>query len=103
MPAWSFANESNGKLTMVFESLAFVGLGSDVEGRFIRSNREIARESDDRVGESYAALVLLGYVYGIATNAVQDAFFAIALGCCLGAALLSLESTAEAAPAAQRR
>jgi hypothetical protein len=64
--------------------------------------RVLARESD-RVGESYAALVLLGYGYGIATNAVQDSFFAIALGCCLGAALLSLESTAEAAPAAQRR
>lgn len=47
MPAYSFANESNGKLTLIFESLAFVGLGSDVEGRMIRSNLEIARESSD--------------------------------------------------------
>lgn len=47
MPAYSFANESNGKLTMVFESLAFVGLGKDVEGRMIRSNLEIERESAD--------------------------------------------------------
>jgi hypothetical protein len=47
MPAYSFANESNGKLTLIFESLAFVGLGSDVEGRMIRSNLEIARESND--------------------------------------------------------
>jgi hypothetical protein len=47
MPAYSFANESNGKLTMVFESLAFAGLGQDVEGRMIRSNLEIARASND--------------------------------------------------------
>lgn len=47
MPAYSFAKESNGKLTMVFESLAFVGLGKDVEGRMIRSNLEITRDSDD--------------------------------------------------------
>lgn len=47
MPAYSFANESNGKLTLLFESLAFVGLGKEVEGRMIRSNLEIARESDD--------------------------------------------------------
>src|SRR5678815_3458703 len=47
MPAYSFANEANGKLTMVFESLAFVGLGKDVEGRMIRSNLEISRESND--------------------------------------------------------
>lgn len=46
MPAYSFANESNGKLTMIFESLAFVGLGKDVEGRMIRSNLEISRESN---------------------------------------------------------
>jgi hypothetical protein len=47
MPAYSFANETNGKLTLVFESLAFVGLGANVEGRMIRSNLEIARDSDD--------------------------------------------------------
>jgi hypothetical protein len=47
MPAYSFANESEGKLTMHFESLAFVGLGREVEGRMIRSNLEIVRENDD--------------------------------------------------------
>jgi hypothetical protein len=46
MPAWSFANEANGKLTMYFQSLGFVGLGRDVEGRMIRSNLEIVREND---------------------------------------------------------
>ena len=47
MPAYSFAKESDGKLTMEFESLAFVGLGSEVEGRMIRSNLEITRDGDD--------------------------------------------------------
>jgi hypothetical protein len=47
MPAYSFGNESNGKLTMTFESLAFVGLGNEVEGRMIRSNLEITRTSND--------------------------------------------------------
>jgi hypothetical protein len=47
MPAYSFAKESDGKLTMEFESLAFVGLGPEVAGRMIRSNLEIARDSDD--------------------------------------------------------
>lgn len=32
---------------MVFESLAFVGLGGEVEGRMIRSNLEITRDGDD--------------------------------------------------------
>jgi hypothetical protein len=47
MPAYSFAGELDGKLTMEFESLAFVGLGSEVDGRMIRSNLEIARDGDD--------------------------------------------------------
>jgi hypothetical protein len=47
MPAYSFAKESDGKLTMEFASLAFVGLGSEVEGRMIRSDLEITRASDD--------------------------------------------------------
>ena len=47
MPAYSFAKESDGKLTMEFEPLAFVGLGPEVEGRMIRSNLEITRDSDD--------------------------------------------------------
>lgn len=46
MPAYSFAGETDGKLTMVFESLAFVGLGKEVEGRMIRSNLEISRPSN---------------------------------------------------------
>jgi hypothetical protein len=47
MPAWSFGREKDGKLVFQFESLAFVGIGADVEGRMIRSNLEISRESDD--------------------------------------------------------
>jgi hypothetical protein len=47
MPAWSFGKGTSGTLTLHFESLAFVGLGDDVEGRMIRSNFEITRESDD--------------------------------------------------------
>jgi hypothetical protein len=47
MPAWSFDTGTANKRTLVLESLAFVGLGRDVEGRFIRSNLEIARESND--------------------------------------------------------
>lgn len=47
MPAWSFDKGSDSKRTFVFESLAFVGLGRDVEGRMIRSNLEISRESND--------------------------------------------------------
>ena len=46
MPAYSFANEADGKLTMIFESLAFVGLGKEVEGRMMRSNLQISRESN---------------------------------------------------------
>jgi hypothetical protein len=47
MPAWSFGKEKDGELVFQFESLAFVGIGADVEGRMIRSNLEISRESDD--------------------------------------------------------
>jgi hypothetical protein len=47
MPAWSFDKGTADKRTLVFEGLAFVGLGRDVEGRLIRSNLEIARESND--------------------------------------------------------
>jgi len=61
------------------------------------TSRVLKRESD-RVGESYTALVLLAYGYGIATPIVQDSFFAISLGCCLGVALLSSDSTGDAVP-----
>jgi hypothetical protein len=63
----------------------------------IASRRVLERESD-RVGKSYTTLVLIAYGYGIATNGVEDSFFAISVGCCLGVALLSAESTGEAMP-----
>ena len=47
MPASSFGKATDRTVTFVFESLAFVGLGRDVEGRMIRSNMEITRETDD--------------------------------------------------------
>jgi hypothetical protein len=47
MPAYSFGGEENGKLTLYFESLGFVGLGRAVDGRMIRSNYEISIESED--------------------------------------------------------
>ena len=36
MPASSFDKGTDDKRILVFESLAFVGLGRDVEGRLIR-------------------------------------------------------------------
>jgi hypothetical protein len=63
----------------------------------IASWRVLERESD-RVGKSYMALVLIAYGYGFATNMVEDSFFAISFGCCLGVALLSSDSTGEAVP-----
>jgi hypothetical protein len=47
MPAWTFGKEKDGKLVFQFESLAFVGVGTDVEGRMIRSNLEISGASKD--------------------------------------------------------
>ena len=47
MPAWSFEKEKDGKLTLEFAPLAFVGLGQQVEGRLIRSNFVITRDSED--------------------------------------------------------
>jgi hypothetical protein len=61
------------------------------------SSRVLEWQSD-RVGESYTAVVLVAYGYGVATNMLEDSFFAISLGCCLGVALLSLDSTGEAVP-----
>jgi hypothetical protein len=46
MPAWSFGKETPDRQTLVFESLAFVGMGHDVEGRMVRSNLEVLHESD---------------------------------------------------------
>ena len=45
MPAYSFGKESAAKLTLTFESLAFVGMGAAVEGRMVRSNYVITRDS----------------------------------------------------------
>jgi hypothetical protein len=47
MPAWSLEKEVDGKLTLQFESLGFVGFGSEVEGRMTRSNYVITRDGDD--------------------------------------------------------
>ncbi len=47
MPAWSYDKGDVRKLTLVFEPIAFVGLGNEVEGRMTRSNLVITRDSDD--------------------------------------------------------
>jgi Ni/Co efflux regulator RcnB len=47
MPAWSFDSGAEKTRTFVFEGLAFVGLGRDVEGRMVRSNLEIEIVSTD--------------------------------------------------------
>src|SRR6266545_2763683 len=43
MPAWSYDKGDVRKLTLVFEPIAFVGLGNEVEGRMTRSNLVITR------------------------------------------------------------
>jgi hypothetical protein len=48
MPAWSFGKETNGKLTLQFEPIAFVGLGPEVEGKMVRSTFVITRNGTDR-------------------------------------------------------
>jgi hypothetical protein len=48
MPAWSFGKETNGKLTLQFEPIAFVGLGQEVEGKMVRSTFVITRNGTDR-------------------------------------------------------
>lgn len=54
MPAWSFEKESEGQITLEFAPLAFVGLGSQVEGQLVRSNFVIKRDSDDHeLGQQY--------------------------------------------------
>lgn len=47
MPATSFGHQNGGKLTFWFDSLAFPGFGQEVEGRMVRSNLVITRDSDD--------------------------------------------------------
>jgi hypothetical protein len=48
MPAWSFSGERDGKLTLQFEPLGFVGFGQEVEGRLTRSDMVITRQGPDR-------------------------------------------------------
>lgn len=48
MPAASFGRDSGRTLALQFEPRAFVGMGNDVEGRLMRSDFVITRESDDR-------------------------------------------------------
>jgi hypothetical protein len=48
MPAWSFGGERDGKLTLYFEPLGFVGFGPQVEGRLTRSDMVITRPAADR-------------------------------------------------------
>ena len=47
MPALNFEKETNGKVTLEFAPLVFVGSGQQVEGRLYRSNLVITRYSDD--------------------------------------------------------
>jgi hypothetical protein len=47
MPAKSCEKAVDGRLTLEFESLPFVGLGPDVEGRTINSNLEITHDGAD--------------------------------------------------------
>lgn len=48
MPAKTCEKEENGKLTLEFQPLPFVGFGQDVEGRTVNSNMEITRDGPDR-------------------------------------------------------
>jgi hypothetical protein len=47
MPAYSFDKGGDRELTLQFEPLGFVGFGPDVEGRMVRSNLVIKRDTDD--------------------------------------------------------
>ena len=47
MPARSFGPEEDRVLRLEFDDIAFVGLGSEVEGRTLHSNLVITRDSDD--------------------------------------------------------
>ena len=47
MPAYSADVQTSKKLTLMFEPLAFVGFGAEVEGRMIRSNYVLTRDGED--------------------------------------------------------
>jgi hypothetical protein len=48
MPAWSFGGERDGKITLQFEAIGFVGFGQEVEGRFTLSDMVITRPGPDQ-------------------------------------------------------
>jgi|HubBroStandDraft_2_1064218.scaffolds.fasta_scaffold19291_2 hypothetical protein len=47
MPAYSFGRGTDRELTLEFEPLGFVGFGAEVEGRVVRSDLVIRRDTDD--------------------------------------------------------
>lgn len=47
MPAWSFGAQRDGKVTLQFQSQAFVGFGGEVEGRFMVSDLVVTRTDND--------------------------------------------------------
>ncbi|MES0030851.1 MULTISPECIES: DUF1579 family protein [unclassified Mesorhizobium] len=47
MPAWSFGGEEDGKISLLFQPLGFVGFGPEVEGRFTASDFVISRDGDN--------------------------------------------------------
>ncbi len=51
---------------------------------------------------AYTAVVFIGYAYGMSINMVEDSFFAISIGLCLGSALLALAGEDRPAATANR-
>jgi hypothetical protein len=47
MPAWSFGDAEKGALRLLFEPLAFVGYGNEVQGRLMRSDMVITERDGD--------------------------------------------------------
>jgi hypothetical protein len=54
--------------------------------------RRVAAVADDGVARAYAALLIIGYGYGISISMLEEMFFAIALGLALGAAFKAIGS-----------
>jgi hypothetical protein len=55
MPAYSFDSGDANKVTLVFEPIAFVGMGAEVEGKMLRSNLVITHDGRDHdVVQQYA-------------------------------------------------
>ena len=54
MPAASFGKEKDGKLVLIFEPLAFTGMGAEIEGHMVRSNYVLSRDTEDHdVAQQY--------------------------------------------------